>query len=574
MAWNGYARPRTRLANVSDQESPNPVASAPECLGPTITLPHLLLDDDLEWGDPPRGEVASTFLLLAVAVLLWPLSLLILLPALGARQTGVLLGNLGYLPQWSWAALARGAPPAQWVADRMRVCLTHHTMTALYVGAVVAWAAAGGTAFPDASALPQAVVTHAMLGFQLLSSGAALLACRLSFASSVIVALELASAPRALCRGIRERDISPTYTVSRATRDVRGAAQRFVFTTTLLFAVDRRLRFRGCRGDGSGAVVVSAAAFDATRAFVQSLGLPVLPPLDTMRSLPGRALRLPSGHVILRAVAAPVWRREVVGGMLPPSRVGVHPESVVAANVDDVSTDATLLVWLQLMGAGAFTRYIAVVAACALAAGVLSAAIPWVVRAALLPSSAVAGASAAEAAAFVLLTLVDIAAGFSVVSHGGITSTAVYFFVASLVQQLWLRITPVAAAEPRDGHGARQQQRPAPQHAVGAPAAAAVAPAPGHVRVQFEPLHASALVPPLMMGQGGGGAPAPPAARARLLNDATNALRGWRRVGAGYARAAWVRASVRWRPPCPATHAFPRQPRPQGQSRWTTSTPC
>lgn len=524
---------RTRLGDGGDAESPNPVAAAS---GPAsdraLVLPHLLLDEDLEWTEADDGEAWRTFLLLMFTVTLWPLSPLLLLPALGPRRTGVLLGNLALLPQRPWAHNgAAERATRQWATDRSRTFWAHHVTTALYVGAVTAWAFAGGIALPTAP--PAAVVTHAMLGFQLLSSGAALLARRLSFASSVIVALHMSSAPRALCRGMCEREVSPTYTVSRAARDVGGGAQRLVYTTTVLFAIDRRLRLRGSRADGSGAAVLSASAYDATRALVRALGLPAPPPLDVVRSQSGRALRLPSGHVVVRATAAPPWRRDVVGALLPPTR---EASPQVAADDDDVSVDASHLVWLQLLGAGAFARYITVVTACVLVVGVLSVSIPWVVRASLLPPEAVAGTSAAEAAAFVLLTLVDAAAGLSVVSHGGITSTAVYFFVSELVRHVAVRITPTVgsgggsgAAGERGGdsrgdgdaagHRASTVQVAGRRHAD-----ASEAGSPSHVT--FEPMYATALPPPVMAGRGGTCAPAGPATRARLLRSAIAAMPG------------------------------------------------
>ena len=521
MAWHASDRPSIGLANARDPESPNPaMVVAPRARAGVLALPHLLLDDDLEWDDH-SDELRGTFALIIATVLLWPLSLLVIPAALGCqwRRTVCLLGNLAYFPQTSWVAAARAAPSdtmRQWLSDRTRIALLHHGTTILYLSAVAAWAAAGGVSLPGDDAPPAAVVTHAMLGFQLLTTGAAIAARRLAFATLVTVRLELSTAPRAMCRGITQHDLTPLFTVA----NIRGFAEQFVIGVTAIFAVDRRLRCSVGTDHGAGALVISVEAYECVRTYVRALGLPGPPPLDVLRAQQDGALALPSGHVVARCVAAPRWRCDVVAGLLPPS-----PAPPGASTRGDVTTDVSVLMCVNLFVVGVNARLLTGLAACIMTAGAVATAVPWIVRRSLIPS-AVAGASPAEAAAFVLLTLVDAILVLQVDLHGGIASTAQYSALSLGAAELLTRITPSiprGAELSRDAVGTPTRLARTRRPAVRPPARG-----DDVAQVVWVPVHANVLESPLMRDGFSGEVdmPAGPATRARLQRAAQDALQG------------------------------------------------
>ena len=153
-------------------------------------------------------------------------------------------------------------------------------MTVLFVAAVVAWAAGGGMTLPaDAGG----AISHAMLGFQLLASGAVVLARRLSFASLVCVALVHSTAPRATARALLERDLAPPSLILRGfPRDAAYAALRARGTHAMMFAIDRRMQ------PDDSPTMMTGRAYAALAALADAWGVGRLPPLAALILRPER----------------------------------------------------------------------------------------------------------------------------------------------------------------------------------------------------------------------------------------------------------------------------------------------
>ena len=418
----------------------------------------------------------------------------------------------------------------------------HHATTALFIAAIVAWLAAGGSTFPGADAPSYVVTTHVMLGFQLLSSATVLLARRLSFAVNFVSGLLMTTAPRANCHNVTRRDLPPQAYSMPSRDDIAGAAQRLVYHSGMIFAIDRRLRL--CVGsDGGRAMVLSADAYIAVRAYIRSLGLPAPPPLDTVMSQPGGALQLPGGHVVCRCLAPPTWRRAVVDGMVSaPELFRAHAVAPVASC--DVSADTAFIIATRLLDWSYVDRRVAVLVVCLMCAGALVIVLPWAIRASLLPPAAVKGSSTAETAAFVLLTLVDVLTASNLIVQGGVLSTAVFAYVELIVTDLLGMITPKAPPTVDRGSEAALDQRSRPEHSRSrAPQLSPdyhatvrregdvtpVTAVPGSprppARVTFVPMHANSISCPTLINNGGC-APAAPAIRAQLLSSVADAMRG------------------------------------------------
>lgn len=227
-------------------------------------------------------------------------------------------------------------------------------------------------------------------------------------------------------------------------------------------------------------IIVGAATYRALHAYVQARGIELLPSLDVLRSQAGREVRLPSGAVVARCVDAPPWRRDVAQYMTPPrsARMAATADSAV----DDIACDMQLASSFLLLVQGQFAARSATIVIASVVMGLLSAAVPWVVRASLPQlSGAVAGSTPAEATAFVLLTAFDVALQIAMLISSALLASAGYFASHESTKLLAANIAArdraqVGCEDANDREGSR--------------------PARAAARVVFVPLGANAPVPP------------------------------------------------------------------------------
>ena len=472
-------------------------------LGDTRPIPSLLLDDDVESSPPPVALERATLAVVVFTVLLWPLSPLALVPLLGASRCRALLGNLCYLPQTSWVAAAHrcfGGAGRQWLVDRWWAFIIHHVTTALFASAVAAWAASGGT---TAGALmagtPAAAVSRAMLGFQLISSGAALLTRRLAFATALTRNIRLSSAPSKLMRAIAHSDVPPLFTVSRISLQADGAALTNRVVAAMVYSMSLWLHLP------TSSHFLSAKAYTVLRAYALAQGLSGAPPLACVRSAPDATLRLPTGRVAARCTPAPSWRASVVRYLLPDGVEGDVPAEDVETGSLIIAADIHAITRLR------YVSKVGAIGAGVAAAAVVAAAVPWIVRASL-QQVRVIGSSSAEATAFVLLTLLDLIHGLSMRTNGAVTSAALYCYTRAVFAQLHTFIVPPDVG--RGGGLADAADTTAATRPDDLPLSA-------QPRVAWVPMHINGLTPPDLDH-----APADAATRARRLRDAVNAQRG------------------------------------------------
>ena len=474
------------------------VASAGTTATPTTHLPstaevlkirHVLLDADRETNDCTASERFYMLFLLAVTVILWPISPLLLVPFLGIRRTGVLLGNLGFLPQYSWLPAARatiGSAGRQWMSDRWGVFWLHHVTTALYAISMVAWAVDTGTAQGPSlvgGATGPAAVTRAMLGFQLLSTGAVLAARRLAFAAAIVMHIQGSISPHKVSNSFTEEDISPLFTVSSRSGRPDAVGITLHSTSSSSICTNRRLRIPYAPN------VVRGHAYSAMHAYLESRGVEVLPPLAVLRVQPGAEVRLPSGHVVAKCLPVPPWRRVVLAFMMP----GEMDTSMAQPRVPrggtpqvDVACDSQLHVEQVLTIAPGLIGIAAKIFLFTVVAGLLSASLPWIVRASLpqLPSDAVAGSTPWETVAFVLLTVLDAMQQVNPKTNSSIFGAMAYYAGREFVQLVETNITlPVEASTASFVNSEADIDIEA----------GSVQP---NVRVQYIPMNVNALVPP------------------------------------------------------------------------------
>ena len=236
----------------------------------TFDMPHLV-DDPIISGDLMNGLTLTT----ALAIVGWPLSLPLLLCALGPHATNVLLVNAGILRHNPADRVARRTVTKY----RTSLFFFHHVPALLYASALVAlgFALAGGSP-TDASA----GVTYHM-----------------SWLQAIVVLLVLLPPRIELVAGVGY-SVRPMHEVFLPTAATHAFALTFVAFPGPSAGYTRGGFDLAGISRGEPAAIMTVDAYDGLRGALDAAGATVLPSVDAvLATSPDGVLRLPDGRVVL-----------------------------------------------------------------------------------------------------------------------------------------------------------------------------------------------------------------------------------------------------------------------------------
>ena len=473
------------------------------------------------------SELLHATCLVLFTVVMWPLSAPLLALAYGPRRAWLLLGNLGLMSQTSWVAEARaaGVVGRQWLAMRWGTMLSHHGSTAaLLAGLAVFFVFREPWPLPS-DASPAAVTWH-ILWLQLCSTGISVFIWRISFAAlSSTWLFSFHPQTRALMRDLTRAEIPPPFSgifVGMPPRQFTGQSFNLTVGRELGLSPETPL------------LTMTQRAYAGFVDHHASVGVNILPGLQTLVDQPGSCVRAPAGEAVLyikQTRCAPLQRL---------ARLDAD-DAELARRLALRSEPRVVVTWLlsspfhASLSAAAVSR-LSLVSLCTLLLMLAIAVLPYAVRD--LSGIPTSGVTQSDAAVLALLTAAELlcyAMPFCALGVGAglsfIGTQPVTFLVFAQCHQALRAMLAMIRPRPPGGDAAQVEEEDANEvggaalrssgslgAAAGAAASAACAPAP---RVRLVP----AL--PIMLTLSNAGL-RPPAATARRprVSHALESLRG------------------------------------------------